>query len=105
MGVTYLLTHSSLKPSEYHRTNAYFTLLQNLDWKKKDWDGPYQYVSGPGGSLMMLPTDLVLIQDAKFNKYVKSYAMDGDKFNKDFAKVFQKLEELGTTNLTPTEYV
>jgi hypothetical protein len=30
--------------------------------------------------------------------------MDGDKFNKDFAAVFQKLEELGTSGLAPTEW-
>jgi cytochrome c peroxidase len=84
--------------------NAYFTLLQNLDWKKKEWDGPYQYVSGPKGSLMMLPTDLVLIEDKSFKKYVTMYAKDGAKFAKDFTKAFQKLEELGTTNLTPTEW-
>jgi len=53
---------------------------------------------------MMLPTDLVLLQDPKFAKYVKIYGKDADKFNKDFTKAFQKLEELGTKNLTPTEW-
>ena len=53
---------------------------------------------------MMLPTDLVLIKDKKFGKYVKMYAKDGDKFNKDFSKAFQKLEELGTQDLKPTEW-
>lgn len=85
-------------------TNAYFTLLQNLDWKKKEWEGPYQYVAGPKGSLMMLPSDLVLLQDKKFLKWVKVYGQDAAKFNTDFAKAFQKLEELGTSGLTPTEW-
>ena len=85
-------------------TNAYFTLLQNLDWKEKKWDGPYQYVAGPNASLMMLPTDLVLIQDKKFLKWVKTYGKDAGKFNEDFTKAFQKLEELGTSGLTPTEW-
>ena len=53
---------------------------------------------------MMLPTDLVLIQDKSFLKYVNMYAKDGKKFDKDFTKAFQKLEELGTTNLTPTQW-
>ena len=53
---------------------------------------------------MMLPTDLVLLQDKKFAKYVKEYAKDGQKFNKDFSKAFQKLEELGTKNLTPVDW-
>lgn len=53
---------------------------------------------------MMLPTDLVLLQDKSFAKYVKIYAKDANKFNKDYSKAFQKLEELGTSNLTPTEW-
>jgi cytochrome c peroxidase len=35
--------------------NAYFTLLQNLNWIPKEWNGPYQYVDAPTGKLMMLP--------------------------------------------------
>lgn len=53
---------------------------------------------------MMLPTDLVLLQDKKFMKWVQEYAKDGAKFNEDFTKAFQKLEELGTSNLTPTKW-
>jgi cytochrome c peroxidase len=52
----------------------------------------------------MLPTDLVLLQDKSFLKWVKVYAKDDDKFDSDFTKAFQKLEELGTSNLTPTEW-
>lgn len=51
---------------------------------------------------MMLPSDLVLLQDKSFLKWVDLYAKDGAKFNSDFSKAFQKLEELGTKNLTPT---
>lgn len=36
--------------------NAYFTLLMNLKWVPKEWDGPYQYVDAGSGKLMMLPT-------------------------------------------------
>jgi len=84
--------------------NAYFTLLQNLQWTPKEWSGPYQYVDAPTGKLMMLPTDLVLLQDKKFAKWVSVYAKDASKFNKDFTAAFQKLEELGTSGLTPTEW-
>lgn len=80
--------------------NAYFTILSNLSWKKKEWDGPFQY-EGAGGSLMMLPTDYVLLQDKKFLKWVKVYAKDQDKFYADFSKAFNKLEELNTSGLTP----
>ena len=53
---------------------------------------------------MMLPTDLVLIQDEEFKKYVDIYAGDSDKFFADFSKAFQKLEELGTKNLVKTKW-
>lgn len=85
-------------------TNAYFSLLTNLEWVPKKWDGPYQYVDGPTGRLMMLPTDLVLLQDKEFLKWVQTYSKDAKKFDADFVKAFAKLEELGTTNLTPTEW-
>jgi cytochrome c peroxidase len=75
-----------------------------LEWKKKDWDGPYQYVNVPTGSLMMLPTDLVLLQDPSFLKWVEVYGKDAAKFDADFTKAFQKLEELGTTGLTPADW-
>jgi cytochrome c peroxidase len=84
--------------------NAYFTLLKNLDWVPKKWDGPFQYVNAGSGELMMLPSDLVLIQDAAFLKWVNVYAKDGAKFNKDFSAAFSKLLELGTSNLTPTNW-
>jgi cytochrome c peroxidase len=124
--------------------NAYFTLLLNLKWIPKEWDGPFQYVDASTGKLMMLPTDLVLlgtctrmrrkefsasdgetliwalpisqlpfsfivhapvpVEDKKFMKYVQDYAKDASKFNKDFTAAFVKLEELGTSNLTPAEW-
>jgi cytochrome c peroxidase len=46
----------------------------------------------------------VLLQDKSFVKWVETYAKDSEKFNSDFTKAFQKLEELGTTDLTPTEW-
>ncbi len=53
---------------------------------------------------MMLPTDLVLIQDAKFKKFVNVYAKDQSKLFADFSKAFNKLEELGTNGLKATEW-
>ena len=85
--------------------NAYYQLLLTLQWIPKDWSGPPQYVDGRTGTLMMLPSDYVLLSDKKFLKWVKVYAKDNAKFEQDFAKVFQTLEELGTSGLTPTEWV
>ena len=89
--------------SPYSFNNSYFGFLRSFEWVKKDWDGPFQYETAQG-TFMMLPTDLVLIQDAKFKKYVDLYALDGTQFFEDFTKAFQKLEELGTSGLTPTDW-
>lgn len=85
-------------------TNSYYALLLNLKWTPKKWDGPFQY-EDPSGKLMMLPSDLVLIEDPKFKKYVEVYAKDSAKFRADFSATFAKLLELGTSGLTPTAYV
>ena len=53
----------------------------------------------PSGKLMMLPSDIVLIQDPKFRPYVKMYAKDNALFIKDFTAAYTKLTELGTKNL------
>jgi cytochrome c peroxidase len=84
--------------------NAYFTLLSKAKWVEREWTGPFQYSNGKGGTLMMLPTDVVLIKDKSFLKYVDLYGKDSGKFMSDFSKAFQKLEELGTSNLTPTAW-
>jgi len=43
----------------------------------------------------MLPSDILLIRDPTFKKYVEMYSKDEDLFFKDFAKAFAKLLELG----------
>jgi len=83
--------------------NLYFALLNQVKWTPREWKGPYQY-EDEGKKLMMLPTDLVLIQDAKFKKFVDLYAKDQSKFFADFSKAFNKLEELGTKGLKATEW-
>ena len=47
----------------------------------------------------MLPSDIVLIQDPAFKKYVELYSKDQSKFFSDFSVAFNKLEELGTYDL------
>ena len=48
---------------------------------------------------MMLPSDIALLQDAKFKIWVQQYAKNQKLWFADFAKAFQKLEELGTSGL------
>jgi cytochrome c peroxidase len=82
--------------------NLYFSLLGNLKWtpneKVLSQGGKFQY-QDPSGKLMMLPSDIALIEDPKFKQFVDVYAKDQKKFFTDFAAAFQKLEELGTNNL------
>jgi catalase (peroxidase I) len=70
--------------------NEYFTNLLELKWTPRKWDGPLQY-EDPSGKLMMLPTDLALIEDESFKPWVEKYAADADLFSKDFAAAFAKL--------------
>lgn len=91
-------------------SNTYFKLLLVNDWKKKTLDnGVEQYVyveedivdedededAEESEELMMLPTDIALIQDPSFRPWVELYAERKDIFFDDFAKVFAKLLELG----------
>ncbi|KAJ3339809.1 L-ascorbate peroxidase 3 [Gonapodya sp. JEL0774] len=75
-------------------SNQYFIQLVNNTWTVKKWDGPLQY-EDPTGELMMLPTDLALIQDPKMKPIVEKYAKDRAAFFADFARAFGKLLELG----------
>jgi len=64
-------------------TNDYFTLLFNESWVWKKWDGPKQLEDKKTKSLMMLPTDYVLVQDKSFKKYAKQYAESQDLWFKE----------------------
>lgn len=82
--------------NEYYRE-----LLENV-WtiktthKGKPWTGPLQF-EDPTGDLMMLPSDLVLIQDRAFRRWVEFYAKNEGEFQKDFAQVVGKLFSLGVS--------
>jgi len=81
-------------------SNEFYRLLLEEKWtpKKthegKPWTGPLQY-ENKTGQLMMLPTDLALVQDPKMRPIVEEYAKNEQKFNDDFAKAWIKLQELG----------
>lgn len=76
-------------------TNDYFVKLVEEKWTPRKWEGPHQFADESSKSLMMLPTDLALIKDASFKKFVDLYAKDAAKFSSDFAAAFSKLLELG----------
>ena len=49
--------------------------------------------------LMMLPADMIMIQDENFRKWSEIYHENSDIFMKDFAIAYKKLTELGCKNL------
>ncbi|KAF9924184.1 heme peroxidase [Linnemannia zychae] len=76
-------------------TNDFYTELLGRNWVERKWNGPKQFQDKESRSLMMLPADMAMAKDKEFRKWVEIYAKDADKFYEDFAKVAQKLFELG----------
>lgn len=81
-------------------SNEFYRVLLEEKWtvKKthqgKPWKGPMQYENGDG-TLMMLPSDMALLEDKEFRKHVENYAKNEEEFFKDFSTAFGKLLELG----------
>jgi len=84
-------------------SNEYFRLLVEEKWtvKKthegKAWTGPLQF-EDKTGKLMMLPSDLALLEDPEFKKHVLVYAKDEAAFFADFAAAFGKLLDFSVPN-------
>lgn len=75
--------------------NEYYVNLLVRKWQPRKWDGPLQYEDEETGRLMMLPTDMALLDDPKLRKIVEEYAKDEQVFFKDFGAAFGKLLSLG----------
>jgi hypothetical protein len=78
--------------------NEYFTNLVNKKWTIRRWNGNRQY-EDESGELMMLPTDIALIEDPEFLKHVKRYAASEELFFAEFSAAFSKLLALGTNTM------
>ena len=76
-------------------TNDFFRLLMEEKWGWRTWNGPKQYQDSTSKSLMMLPSDMALVQDEEFKKHVQRYATDSQVFFQEFSDVIVKLFELG----------
>jgi len=81
-------------------SNLFFKELLERKWTERKWWGPRQY-QDETGALMMLPTDMALVEDKEFKKWVDVYAKDQNKFYADFAAAFSKLLELGVPAFEP----
>jgi len=88
-------------------SNEYFTLLLNERWSQKkthkgsEWKGPLQY-EDRSGDLMMLPTDMALVWDEKLKSILQEFASNEETFKKEFAKAWEKLQELGVAKFNQT---
>lgn len=81
--------------NEYYRELLENTWTIKTTHKGQKWTGPMQF-EDPTGDLMMLPSDIVLIQDKSFRKWVEHYSKSDKAFQKDFADVVGRLFALGT---------
>lgn len=74
--------------------NEYFSNLLNRQWTERKWDGPQQF-EDETKTLMMLPTDVALINDSGFRPHVERYARCEKTFRDEFSAAFAKLVALG----------
>ena len=80
--------------------NSYFRDLLNKTWTlDTSKSGKKQYKNG---KTIMLPTDMVLIEDPKFKEHVIRYAEDQDAFFDEFQEAWIRLQELGCGQLRDT---
>uniref|UniRef100_A0A0G4G826 Plant heme peroxidase family profile domain-containing protein n=1 Tax=Chromera velia CCMP2878 TaxID=1169474 RepID=A0A0G4G826_9ALVE len=76
--------------------NCYYKNLLGKEWKfdgNQYWADPDPAEGGAEEKLMMLPSDMALIEDAEFLPMVKTYASDNARFFEAFADCFQNLHE------------
>jgi len=75
--------------------NSYFKDLLTKKWTKvTNSEGNEQYADETG-EVMMLPSDMALLEDPIFKGLVEKYAADQTAYFKDFSTAYQKLSELG----------
>lgn len=77
--------------------NEYFRNLLEKKWVPKKYEGNPMFEDAETGKLGMLPTDIALIEDPDFKKWVEVYAADEARFFKDFSAAFGKLMANGTS--------
>lgn len=79
--------------------NSYFKNLINENWTATNQSSRGNRVSrqfrNDDNTLMMLPTDIMLIQDANLKVFVEEYANDEEQFRNDFKNAFAKLMRNG----------
>lgn len=82
-------------PNPTQFSNTYFKLLLHEEWHWGKSPAGFGQFYDDDQDMMMLPTDMALIDDEKFRHWVEKYAEDKDLFFDHFAKAYGKLLELG----------
>ena len=76
--------------------NAYFKNLVDMKWKKtKQENGLEVWITDAQPGIIMLPTDMALLEDESMVGWVEIYAKDEQRWRQDFAAAFNRLQELG----------
>jgi catalase (peroxidase I) len=70
-------------------------ILSNLASIPSEWDAAFQYVNVIKGSLClkMLPSDVTLLQDERYSKWVHLYCKNCQSFLESVKSAFMKLDQ------------
>ena len=79
-----------------------FRTMKGERWREREWRGPMQWTN-EDGRLMMLPSDLALMEGEETRRWVLRYADDEPLFFSHFAAAFAKLIELGVRRQSGAE--
>ena len=87
--------------------NTFFILLSKLSSIPTDFEGGFQYVDAVKGKLClkMIPSDVTLLQDERFSKWVYLYRKNCQKFGENLTSAFAKLEDVEPVELPQVSYV
>ena len=81
--------------------NTFFILLSKLSSIPTDFEGGFQYVDAVKGKLClkMIPSDVTLLQDERFSKWVYLYRKNCQKFGENLTSAFAKLDDVEPVEL------
>ena len=76
--------------------NTFFVLLSNLGAIPADFEGGFHYVDAVKGKLClkMIPSDVTLLRDERFSKWVFLFRKNCQKFGENLVSAFAKLDDL-----------
>jgi len=87
-----------------HFSNNFFRTLVDNKWVVKSGSNPSQFEDEATKSLIMLPTDMVLLSDEKFKPHTERYYKSESVFFEEFSNAWIKLTQLGASNLQPVQW-